>query len=215
MTDLTPDYMPFVVGGDRITPDESRAYFRAVQAYVDQSIWLARSPAHVHRWDTVIRRMARDCQLLLLKNYGTRLGSFNLLVRTRWDARTGAGRSWGGWRKDRPYISIAMHRHAIPFHMMEYASFAHDTEIGFVRTTHREVHLAAIVAHEIAHAAVCAMTYDKHRKGAFTAEALAAINKGAHDDGWKAIYRFLRRNYVQRIDAYLNSTACSHIWRNS
>lgn len=212
---LTPEYIPFVVGGARITADQRAAYYKAQGVYVRQSVIDSLKASHRHRWDTVLHRMVRDCTLLLQNNYGSRLGRFNIHVKTRWHPRQGAGRSWGGWRDDRPFISIAMHRHAIPFDMMEYPSFAHDPLIGYVHTHHREVHLAAIVAHEIAHAAIASMYCNKIGLERFTPAAQEAINKGAHRDGWKAVYGFLRRHYVQRIDAQLNSTAASSIWRNS
>jgi len=73
----------------------------------------------------------------------------------------------------------------------EYASFNKDPVIGGFSTTNPEIFILAIVAHEVAH--YIQKVYGKHTS------YLKNTYEKTHGDGFKAVYRSLRRSIVNPL----------------
>ncbi|WP_415913058.1 hypothetical protein [Neptuniibacter sp. QD37_11] len=125
----------------------------------------------------------------------------------------GRSSSWGGTRNGKPYISLAVADIKLgktQYTFNEYSHIAQLKEIGSCKGS-REVYLASLIAHELAHVA---QHYSKITKdyGDFTemdAQGKASICmpkilKVSHGSGWQEIYRYLRFNWVNKLPTYRN-----------
>lgn len=213
-------YSGFKPGGKRITPLEATLYWEALEPYMDECARLATTDlAFRGRYTRIARHLAADCWKYVGMRYGHKIGKTSQLrVRSKWDYSKKDSRSRGGVdARGRGYISINMIKHAVPFDMIEYSSFAHDLEIGYLCTRRREVHLAGIIAHEVAHAAVFSMKLQSLRTPQlFDAGELEMMDAdGGHGPAWKSVYRYLRTEYVTKIASAFPEQSISRIWSNS
>lgn len=110
-------------------------------------------------------------------------------------------RSWGGVRNGVGFISLAMHRYAeaqknkksISFE--EYSSFSNDKVIGSVICANWKHSLAALIAHEIAHAVQFSGVKTAVNASCNLGENSTAY-KEKHGIVWKKVYSLLREQYV-------------------
>ena len=124
---------------------------------------------------------------------------FNVKVRLDFNPRR--NRSWGGKRNGQNFISLAMtylktiQENHMAASFFEYASFANDPVIGSLHNVTWKKALAALIAHEIAHAA----QYSEATTSVMAAHNLNNSHVPAHGLVWKIIYKTLRTKYVNTL----------------
>lgn len=127
-----------------------------------------------------VEAIARECATILIANKA--INRPTLFLRLLQVQTKNTRRSWGGLTRkqrgklQRPRISIAKRYATATGEFREYRAIADDPEIGSFRSNQTEQHIAAVVAHEIAHAADY---WDGDRTG--------------HGSEWRYRYRILRR----------------------
>lgn len=198
---------------------EQVLYWQELSKHVAETAVLARDSRFRAHYTMLARRLAGDCCKYVGAQYGHKLGrDFMLRVKCKWDLTNHRSSARGGIdARGRGFISINMVGCVAAFDLIEYQSFVHDLEIGYLATSRREVHLAGIVAHEVAHAAVFSMKLQSLRTPQlFSAGELDYLDAdGGHGPAWKSVYRFLRNNYVTKIIEAFPDQAVSKIWSNS
>lgn len=99
-------------------------------------------------------------------------------------------RSWGGQRRGKPFVSLAIRPH-LRGTLTEYSSFKNDPDIGTV-TGSAEKAIAALTVHELAHA----MQYSGDRNAMAGNNVAAKRDAYGHGALWQKIYRELRVKIV-------------------
>lgn len=125
---------------------------------------------------------------------------FDPLIRTSFSISR--HRSWGGMRRGRPFISLALYRYTgMSSHhtFTEYKSFAHDREIGSVKDAKWQKCLAALIVHEIGHALQYGVSV-KDVSAALSVDADEFGTTRGHCEFWKTIYRDLRNVFVNGVE---------------
>lgn len=119
----------------------------------------------------------------------------NFDVRIRCDYSPHRKTSWGGIRNGKEFISLALNKYSIAAHysdpvtFREYPSFADHSVIGSITGTWQKA-LAALIAHEMAHA----VELGSIKQNASAAHGITPFGK--HGALWKTIYRKLRIKFV-------------------
>lgn len=102
-------------------------------------------------------------------------------------------RSFGGIRRGRPFISLAMGRYVgtTDGSFYEYRSFQHDRDIGTIlNNTVKSV--KALVVHEMAHA----LQYSGSQETIAACVGASKFDSNGHGKLWKGIYRAARKAIV-------------------
>lgn len=143
--------------------------------------------------------VAHACNLLRLEASpvaGTDGFTQQLVLKLSWSMSRSTSR--GGARNDRPWVSLALAdlMDNKDIHVFtEYARIADSPEIGSCHGGWRN-YLAALVAHEVAHAAL---------------DTLALSNAAKpHGLEWQKIYRYLRVSWVNTLEGYRAGADCTH-----
>lgn len=111
-------------------------------------------------------------------------------------------RSWGGKRRGKPFISLALLSYAGMSNahtFREYKSFEHDPEIGSVKSSQWQKCLAALIVHEIGHALQYSVSV-KDISAALSVDTDEFETTRGHCELWKTIYRDLRKVFVNGVE---------------
>lgn len=125
--------------------------------------------------------------------------ALDFAVKIRCDYSTNRKCSWGGIRRGKNFISLALNKYSLASHyndpmtFNEYPSFASDPIIGTISGNWQKA-LAALIAHEMAHA----VELGSIKQNAVSAHGLNV--RGKHGPLWKEIYRKLRINFVNNAN---------------
>lgn len=149
--------------------------------------------------------VAHACAMLMRKASpvaGTRRFAEQLVLKVSWSMSRAASR--GGVRNKRGWVSLAISnlKDEVGVYLFtEYFHIGDSPQIGSCHGGWR-IYLAALVAHEVAHAAQHASLpgYAAHPVG--LKEFSVGDMKKAHGFGWQEIYRYLRVNWVNKLDGY-------------
>jgi hypothetical protein len=115
--------------------------------------------------------------------------------------------SWGGERKGKPFISLALYKYRFSVAdnsnrlFGEYKSFAKDPVIGSISCNWQKA-ILVLIAHEIAHAIQHGCDYWKVQE---TLGVKIKFENG-HGDYFKTIYAYLRTNFVEKNFEFLDYT---------
>ena len=131
----------------------------------------------------------------------------NFVIKTSWSP--GRYRSNGGFQKGVASISLHLkHRFDLSANksdlgcvvFKEYAQIRNSPVIGSCYGPWHVV-LAALVAHEVAHAVQYALIGKWHCSSKDLGNKLLSA---PHGEGWQEIYRYLRENWVNKMESYQN-----------
>lgn len=134
----------------------------------------------------LVNATVKECTKLF-KDNGWADRSWGVDVRMSFSSHR--NRSWGGMRRGRPFISLALLRYVgrVNADFIEYKSFNRDREIGSVMGDTTTA-IRALVMHEMCHA----IQYTGTNQMAASVGATGFGDRSGHGNLWKNLYRATR-----------------------
>jgi hypothetical protein len=147
--------------------------------------------------------LVKDCKHII--NLNRTLFKTDIQFKLSWHESRGS--SWGGTRVVKgfrvPWVSLALNGFSDPakelYTFSEYSHIAKSKFVGSLVDVDWVTELAALVAHELSHAAIHFMLYALP-KPRWTKEYTRKQMREPHGDYWRSIYRELRIKFVNKPD---------------